>query len=216
MTDLAQYMPRHSGIVARALAMFRRDSAAVKRPVQIKAQTHVRPQAPRMYAIEAQRSSAVVMIGRMGRDLTRAADCLRSQGETVLFCNGLSEVRSRVWLDNFGTVHQVSHILVDIDALGGIAAIYAELRRIRNAIPDLAVILMSAEFSVDDYSVERLALCDASIRANFTFAGLEFAYMESVEINNKIWQSRVAELAAAAEAPRYDMSNVVHLHQRRA
>lgn len=211
MSGIAQFISSQLGTLRRAFAIFRRSDRLAKVPVA----TYFKPQAPKMYAVDSGTETVVAMIGGYTSDLTRAAEYLSKQGKPIIFSDSLSSVQSLQCMDHRGTVHKLSHIIVDVDALGGVSAIYQELRRVRNSVPDLAVILMSSDFSVDDYSLERLPLCDASIRSNFTFAGLEFAFTEAIEVNNKIWQSRLTELQAEASARRYDMTNVINLHHRR-
>ena len=49
----------------------------------------------------------------------------------------------------------------------------------------------------DDFSTDRLALCDISLRAPFSFDALRFALREAV-VNNAVWQKRQRDQAQAA------------------
>lgn len=156
------------------------------------------PKSPLMYALEKKCATAVALIGSSGYDVVTAACILRERRHTVLSCRSLADVGSANTLDSHWSSFKLTHILVDVDGLGGISVIYSELRRIRDTIPELAVILVSSEFSADDFSLERLPLCDACLRARFTADGLDFAMTESADVNNKVWQTRLEELQMIA------------------
>lgn len=82
-------------------------------------------------------------------------------------------------------------LLVDLDTLGGVAAIAADLMRLREGRPDIAVVLLSEEVSGHDFGLERLALADVTLRLPCAFASFEFALTEA-PINNAVWQERQA------------------------
>lgn len=92
--------------------------------------------------------------------------------------------------DPLWTAPHRSYLLVDLDAMGGIARIAPDLMALRRDRPDLIVLLLSAEFERHDYGQERLALCDVSLRQPCTFAALELALLEG-EINNWAWHERL-------------------------
>lgn len=86
------------------------------------------------------------------------------------------------------------HVIIDLEAVGGIASAYSSLRAFRDRHPDIPVILVSNEFAKDDFGTSRLALCDISLRAPFTFAMLGFALREA-KVNNTLWQKRLLDVA---------------------
>jgi DNA-binding NarL/FixJ family response regulator len=92
---------------------------------------------------------------------------------------------------------QPDHVIIDLETAGGIASAYSDLRKFRDQHPDLPVILLSNEFAGDDFSTDRLALCDISLRAPFSFDALRFALREAV-VNNAVWQKRQRDQAQAA------------------
>ena len=51
-------------------------------------------------------------------------------------------------------------LLDALEAAGGITSAYPALRAFRDRHPDIPVILLSDEFSTDDFGTDRLALCD--------------------------------------------------------
>lgn len=88
--------------------------------------------------------------------------------------------------------------LVDVEGAGGIAVAFDGLRVLRDRRPDLPLILVSDDFQANDFTAERLALCDASLRAPVARAALETALTESCEVNNPAWQERCRALQPAA------------------
>jgi hypothetical protein len=71
---------------------------------------------------------------------------------------------------------------------------YDYLHDLRQRRPDLPVILVSEDFSSNDFSTERLPLCDASLRAPVVFSALEFALSEALDVNNPQWVERLKAL----------------------
>lgn len=110
--------------------------------------------------------------------------------------SGLVSAKGFAADDPVWTAPRSSYLLIDLEAMGGIAGIALDLMALRHKRPDLIVILLSAEFERHDYSQERLALCDVSLRYPCTFAALELALVEA-EINNWAWYERLAELEHA-------------------
>ena len=92
-----------------------------------------------------------------------------------------------------------SHLLIDLDALGGIAKLFDTLRRFRDEMPTIPVILFSSDFLVDDMDLDRIWLCDASLRPTATFTTLELALAIS-EVNNQHWQAQFPRLASQRAA----------------
>ena len=82
-------------------------------------------------------------------------------------------------------------LLVDLDTVGGVAAIAGDLMRLRAGRPDIAVVLLSEEVSGHDFGLERLALADVTLRLPCAFSSFELALTEA-PINNAVWQERQA------------------------
>jgi hypothetical protein len=77
-------------------------------------------------------------------------------------------------------------LFVDIEALGGIVKIFDKLASLRVRYPFLPVILISAEFEIDDFDTTRLVLTDISLRTPILYASLELALFEATN-NNRKW-----------------------------
>lgn len=86
-------------------------------------------------------------------------------------------------------VHQVGLVVIDLDSCGGIAGIATDLIAFRLKFVDTPVVLISAESLVDDFSTERLAVGDVTLRGPVSVSRLDLALAEA-QINNQVWQSR--------------------------
>ena len=87
-------------------------------------------------------------------------------------------------------------VIIDLETAGGIASAYSDLRKFRDQHAQIPVILLSHEYAGDDFGTDRLALCDISLRAPFSFQALNFALHEA-EVNNAVWQKRLLDQAQA-------------------
>lgn len=84
---------------------------------------------------------------------------------------------------------QVGLVVVDLESCGGIASIVSDLMAFRQAYVDTPVILISADSEVDDFSTERLAIGDVTLRGPVSVSRLDLALAEA-QINNQVWQAR--------------------------
>lgn len=80
-------------------------------------------------------------------------------------------------------------LVVDIDGFGGPELVVARLMDLRRRAPSLPVIVISAEVQFHDFTAERLAVCDVTLRAPISAAALELALAEAA-VNNLLWQAR--------------------------
>lgn len=91
-------------------------------------------------------------------------------------------------------------IIIDLDGFGSIGEMFDEIRALRDGT-DVPVILASQHFS-DDFSTQRLPLCDVSLRAPASPTLLRLAFSQA-EANNLAWKIRKAEAAwRAVPSPR--------------
>ncbi len=82
-------------------------------------------------------------------------------------------------------------VIVDLEGCGGIASAASELIAFRLRHPTTSVILISDESTVDDFSTERLAITDVTLRGPVSLSRLDLALAEA-QINNQVWQDRNA------------------------
>lgn len=84
---------------------------------------------------------------------------------------------------------QSNVLIIDLDSLGGILKVIDQLLVMRVLKPSCMMILLSAEFSRDDFGASRLSVCDASLKLPFSFPRLELALVQA-DLNNMTWQDR--------------------------
>ena len=80
-------------------------------------------------------------------------------------------------------------LVIDIDGFGGPDLVVARLMDLRKRHPSLPVIVISSEVRFNDFTTERLAICDVTLRAPISSAALELALAEA-SVNNLLWQAR--------------------------
>lgn len=89
------------------------------------------------------------------------------------------------------TNQRIGLVIVDLDSCGGIASVVSDLIAFRLKHPGAPVIIISAESVVDDFSTERLAITDVTLRGPVSMSRLDLALAEA-QINNQVWQDRNA------------------------
>ncbi len=82
-------------------------------------------------------------------------------------------------------------VIVDLESCGGIASVASDLITFRLRHRATPVILISDESAVDDFSTERLAITDVTLRGPVSLSRLDLALAEA-QINNQVWQDRNA------------------------
>ncbi len=82
-------------------------------------------------------------------------------------------------------------VIVDLESCGGIASVASDLIAFRLRHQTTPVILISDESAVDDFSTERLAIADVTLRGPVSLSRLDLALAEA-PINNQVWQDRNA------------------------
>lgn len=104
--------------------------------------------------------------------------------ETVR-CRTLKHARVLVASTN----RRFSLFVIDIDSLGGIAATIDGVIALRDAHPCIPLILVSADVGANDFSTERLRLCDVTLRAPASYCALKLAIIQAAR-NNLEWCGR--------------------------
>jgi len=140
------------------------------------------------YSLLAQRVKALVVSGSWD---------IRSDLVEYLEVFGVPSLMT----DNFDDIpylyladYEPSYLFVGVDECGGPALLYDRLRKLRDSMPNTAIILISAEFSTDEYGTHRLQLADVSLRYPFTRPALFYA-LKQAPINLAVWKKRRLELA---------------------
>lgn len=89
---------------------------------------------------------------------------------------------------------QPEYLFIGIDEFGGAAILYDQLREIRFSMPNTAIVLVSREFTTNEFGTHRLQLADVSLRFPFNQSSLLLALIQA-PINLRVWQQRLEELA---------------------
>lgn len=128
---------------------------------------------------------AVMVVTRDPVELSRHIHWLETMGIAV---ETRSELRNAVQI-LARRPQAYALAVIDIDAFGGICATYDILRSLRERLPGLALILLSAEVASDDFGTSRLAIADVTLRKPLSCTTLELGVIEAHQ-NNLVWQSR--------------------------
>ncbi len=101
-------------------------------------------------------------------------------------------VESNVFGNNYKKFVEIdsSIIILCIDAFNGIGTIFNKLRYYRDERPEVPIILTSAFFKEDDFSQERLPICDISLKLPLEYCSLDRAF-EAAGQNNQVWLDRI-------------------------
>lgn len=145
------------------------------------------PNGPRFHAPDLEAISAVYFISNRPPQKMNCLDWLSDHGLHYQRANKLAP-NTPIWAAPAEAI-----ALIDVDHLGGIAQIVDQLMKLRLHRPDLTVILLTEEGESHDFSLERLALCDVTLRVPCSYAAFEFAIVEA-PINNRVWQERMVEI----------------------
>lgn len=143
----------------------------------------------RFFDLDVEPDDVVVLVGNK---LDWVSEILIREGFKTYRIDRLEFIKS----NKLGDV-KVSHLIVDLDYLGGIEKSVGGLRRIRDSWPDIVVVLLSSDFRSDDVSCDRLAVGDVCLKHPVGLASLEFGLMEASRVNNRVWQARCADMKSA-------------------
>ena len=86
-----------------------------------------------------------------------------------------------------------SMLLLAADDVGGITEVIDNLLMLRRKVPGLPVLLFTSQVRSDDFSTERLMLCDVTVRLPSPPAHFRAALIEATK-NNRLWLDRHADL----------------------
>lgn len=138
---------------------------------------------------------AVAVVSNDPRKLKLLLDASSQRGLIV------EQINPAIFVERYETFTDTkwSYVIVAVDDCGGIGTLFDTLRRFRNGFPATPVILVSADFSRNDFSCERLPLCDISLKSSLSVARLDEAF-EAALLNNVRWQMRISDLYPVEEA----------------
>lgn len=120
---------------------------------------------------------------------SRLAGQITKQGGEVHLVTNLDEAlgvlrgKPEIW----------SMAVLDVDSFGGILELSDDLLDFRAEVPEVPVMLVSAGFSQDDLTEERLPMCDASVRNPARLTSIVKGVAAAID-NNKTWRIRSSAL----------------------
>ncbi len=137
-------------------------------------------------------------------DRRSPVDCLVVTEEQEAF-NSVSDVMSYLglstgWVGDLDSLLvdlgsneiQSSFLMINVDGWGGVPSIIDRLFKIREARPNLPVILTSRSFRRNDLGTDRLAVADVSVRFPVGRASIAAAIGQAA-VNNQTWVDRYKE-----------------------
>lgn len=132
--------------------------------------------------------SAVLLIDPQERQV-RLKHWLTENAVDLNSAGSLRQAKAKIAASN----QPIGLVIVDLESCGGIASVASELLTFRLQHKTTPVILISDESAVDDFSTERLAITDVTLRGPVSLSRLDLALAEA-QINNQVWQDRNATL----------------------
>ena len=145
----------------------------------------------RMYGVPND-GAPVVIVSANGRASSEHIGWIRATGRDVLCYNDF-DVATEFAIANSGGI---ALMMIEIDGLGGIEAVFDRLRRLRDRAPAVPLAVLSSNVRSNNFSSDRLAICDVTLRVPVTLAALELAFSDAKE-NNLQWQRRALEMRHA-------------------
>lgn len=128
------------------------------------------------------------VVARHDDDLLDAVAGRQGAGHEVFvsdnMVNGLHDV--------LNSRHVWDVLFFKYEDFGTITSLFNFMRLFRLRCPSLPLVLVSTDFLRDDFSPERLALCDASLKLPTSPERLEAA-IEAAHANNALWVERLNE-----------------------
>ena len=124
--------------------------------------------------------SPVIIATKDRQRISALMGWIGDQGHPVVLADALAEMEYRVHAARCGC------LIVDIDTFDDLVRAIDVLVQLREQRPNLMVILLSEQVRRDDFSLERLPLCDVTLRYPLEPADLAFA-LEEAAVNNRVW-----------------------------
>ncbi|MDE4193467.1 hypothetical protein PXK30_22705 [Phaeobacter gallaeciensis] len=128
------------------------------------------------------RTYTVGIVGPCSNNILDLKDNLSARGNTSIRFTSLLNLNTT----QVGTRPKINRLFVDVDGLGGIEAIIDDLLDLRRFLPRMPVILISSEFSRDEFDLTRISVCDCSLKAPLSPASVDHAIVQS-RVNNMVW-----------------------------
>lgn len=143
-------------------------------------------------------------VGGLSSDLISGPPLIITSRPNSMPLNWLSNLEADVLSDLTAAIEILSAndtpwsvVIIDLDGFGSISELYDKVRALRDTV-DVPVILASSQCS-DDFSRQRLPLCDVSLRAPASQAILRLA-LSQAKSNFAAWKIRRTEVGLPRQA----------------
>ncbi|MDE4142948.1 hypothetical protein [Phaeobacter gallaeciensis] len=152
------------------------------------------------------RTYTIGFVGPCGRTFADLTDMVSARGNIFVRMTSLISLSAGV----VGAKPKIDRLFVDVDGLGGIESIIDDLLDLRRYLPKLPVVLISSEFSRDEFDLTRVSICDCSLKAPLTCESVDYAITQS-RMNNMVWVKKNFESLEHVEPNSDDGAFDLHL-----
>lgn len=128
------------------------------------------------------RTYTIGFVGPCGRTFADLTDMVSTRGNIFVRMTSLIGLSAALG----GARPKIDRLFVDVDGLGGIEAVIDDLLDLRRYLAKLPVVLISSEFSRDEFDLTRVSICDCSLKAPLTCESVDYAITQS-RVNNMVW-----------------------------
>lgn len=134
-----------------------------------------------------------LFFGKAGDVSSCVNDWVRRMGGNLMLTDleSTSERRLR------RSVHRVDFCLVDESSIGDVCQVVEQCLFLRRAVPNMPLLLLSSSVKDDDFSTERMAICDATLRTPLSRAAFSYG-LHAAKHNNARYLRSLVDAAAWA------------------
>lgn len=133
----------------------------------------------------------------LGRDLNDLTSVEEGAGRLLADVYLSSRLRPAFW-DIVRSPQHWAGIMMLYSHFGPIGQTFDLIHSFRLRVPSVPLILLSRELSGDDFSTERLPICDVSLKLPFDLTCF-VEVMDLAESNNRVWIERNGKLSSVCE-----------------
>lgn len=137
--------------------------------------------------------SPIVLVTARPRDAVTLESLIGACGHSTVTARNLDQAAQDAHAFRWNCV------VVDLDSLKDLAGAIDALVNLRAERPNVLVVVLSKEVKRDDFSLERLAMCDVTLRLPVRPEDLHFA-LEEARVNNQVWVKRCRQMKLLAAA----------------
>lgn len=129
-------------------------------------------------------SYTIGFVGKCGRNFCDLTKTFSDQENNFVRFISLRELNEAPE----GITQKIASLFVDVDDLGGILDIINDLLAVRRVLPRLPVVLISSEFSRNEFDLNRGEIFDYSLKTPLSSDPVEYSALPS-RINNLVYET---------------------------